>query len=167
MLTALQIAKSKEIVTLLDPAPAADSVPADLLAADVVCPNESEAAMLTGRPVDTPERALEAAQDLRARGAGNAVVTLGSNGAVYCDQTGHCQHVEAFPVTSVDSTAAGDAFAAALAVQLVTGVPMRDAVCFACAAGALASSRDGAQPSMPEFAEVEAVASQRRSGRLQ
>jgi ribokinase len=67
--------------------------------------------------------------------------------------------IPAFDITAVDTTAAGDAFAAALAIRVAQHASMSDAVRFACAAGAVAASRAGAQPAMPTADEVESLAS--------
>jgi ribokinase len=60
-------------------------------------------------------------------------------------------------VDPVDATAAGDAFTACLVVSLLEGRPRQDALSRACAAGALAASRRGAQPSLPTSAEIDAI----------
>jgi ribokinase len=63
-------------------------------------------------------------------------------------------HVPAFPIVPVDTTAAGDAFLGGLAVGLVDGLPLSEAVRLAAAAGALAATRAGAQPSLPTRREA-------------
>jgi len=138
---------------LLNAAPAA-ALDLDLvrdLAAVVV--NRAEAAALLGRPVAGPAGALEAAREIRDAGAGLAVVTTGRDGAAMCDGDG-ARHVAPFPVTAVDGTGAGDAFAGALAVGLVAGLPAEDGVRLASAAGAAAASRMGAQDSLPRRADL-------------
>ena len=84
------------------------------------------------------------------------VVTLGSGGALLADDQG-AHRVPAFPVDVVDTTAAGDAFVAGLACALLGGAPLLEAVRFANAAGALAVTKAGAQPSLPHASEVEAL----------
>jgi ribokinase len=76
---------------------------------------------------------------------------------VLCEPDSRPVLIPAFPIAAVDTTAAGDAFAAALAVRLAQKATMVDAVRFACAAGALAASRAGAQPAMPRLVEVESL----------
>jgi ribokinase len=61
------------------------------------------------------------------------------------------------PVEAVDGTAAGDAFTACLVVSLLEGRDREEALRRACAAGAIAASRPGAQPSLPTAAEVDAI----------
>ena len=84
-------------------------------------------------------------------------VTLGAEGAVLYE--GGCEVARAAPppVTAVDGTAAGDAFAACLTVSLLEGRPREDALRRACAAGAIAASRLGAQPSLPSAADLDAI----------
>ena len=87
--------------------------------------------------------------NLQSSGARIAIITLGAQGCVVCTESGIAQHVPSFPVTAVDSTAAGDAFAGALGFCLAQGQSVLAAIRFASAAGALASTRHGAQPAMP------------------
>ena len=86
-----------------------------------------------------------------------AIITLGSLGCVVCDESDNPRHVPSFPVTAVDTTAAGDAFAGALGFCLAQGQPIFEALCFASAAGAIATTRRGAQPAMPRLDEVNAL----------
>lgn len=144
------------VQTVLDPAPAPEAMPDGLLGVDVMCPNQSEAEAITGLAVRTAADAERAAGWLRERGVARPIITLGSDGAVAMDRDGACRRVPARCVEAVDSTAAGDAFAGALAVAIGEGRAMADAVRFACAAGTLAASAFGAQPAMPERAAVEA-----------
>ena len=81
---------------------------------------------------------------LRASRARSAVITLGDQGALLCDPDGCCEHIPSFKTNVVDTTAAGDAFRAALGVGLAYGRPMPEAIRHAGAAGALAASRPGA-----------------------
>lgn len=82
------------------------------------------------------------------------MVTLGEQGALLHDGQTE-QLIEPFSVQAVDTTAAGDAFAGALAVHWAEGAPLPDALRFANAAGALAASQEGAQPGMPRREEIE------------
>ena len=80
-LAAFQIAKRAGVRTIYNPAPAAD-IPAELLQlTDILVPNETEAAFLTGLPTDTDEAAAQAAQTLHNRGPRAVILTLGSRGA--------------------------------------------------------------------------------------
>ncbi len=149
VVAALRVARDHKVTTVLDPAPAPSSLADGILDVDFTCPNEWEAEALTGIKVASDEDAHAAACRLRELGAAQAVVTLGRRGAMYCDRDGRSLLVPSPPVTAVDSTAAGDAFAACLAVSLAEGMACRETVRRACAAGAFAASRPGAQPAMP------------------
>ena len=85
---------------------------------------------------------------LRARGVPTVVLTLGGRGACLASE-GTFEHFAAFEVTPVDTTAAGDAFVGAFAVAIAEGRPLHEAVWWGNAAGALATTRLGAQPSLP------------------
>lgn len=146
---AIELARSRSIPVLLDPAPAPGEFPPELLQVDFLCPNETEAGALSGIPVNDVNGAKEAAKILHARGASHVIITMGNQGAVMCDQTGKCYHSPGFSVDAIDSTAAGDAFAAAFAIGIAEGSTFQDAVRFGCAAGAVATGRVGAQPAMP------------------
>ncbi|APZ93017.1 ribokinase [Fuerstiella marisgermanici] len=159
VLAAIALAKKHNVPVILDPAPALESFPAELLNVDYACPNETEASLLTGLPVNSVAEAEAAAKKLCALGVKHSIVTLGERGVVCCDQNGNLHHAKPPTVTVVDTTAAGDAFAAAFAVQVSQQRPIAEALSFACAAGAIAASREGAQPGMPTQADVERVCS--------
>lgn len=135
---------------IVDPAPASSGeLPEEIYQADWVCPNETEAEALCGRPVRSSEEAKAAVQWLRNAGVRNPVITLGSHGIAWSDGNATSRIMSPFVVSAVDSTAAGDAFAGALGVALGEGMADCDALRFASAAGALATTRPGAQPAMP------------------
>lgn len=144
-------------VTILNPAPAPDDLPADLYAClHYITPNETELQKLTGLPVGTVEEAKAVAAVLLERGVGQVVVTLGEKGALLKSRERE-QLFPALPVKAVDTTAAGDTFNGAMAVRLAEGADIGAAITFANAASALAVSRKGAQTSIPSRAEVEAL----------
>jgi ribokinase len=150
---AARLGREAGAIVCLDPAPAA-LLPDDLWPLiDVINPNETEARVLTGMPVGSLSEAERAAEALLQKGAGAAVIKLGERGSVYVSTTGRA-HVPALLVKALDTTAAGDAFAAALGVALGEGQALPDAVRFATHAAALKVTRMGAQ-SMPTRAEVE------------
>ena len=133
---------------ILNPAPA-QALPEELLSAvDVLTPNETEAAALTGITTDTDSGVEAAARALQGRGVATVVVTLGARGAYVLagDFTGY---VPAPAVEATDTTAAGDCFNGALAIGLYESMPLPEAVAFACRAAARSVTREGAQPSLP------------------
>ena len=154
VIRAAEVAHDHGVTVILNPAPARPLPPHLLALVDVLIPNESEAALLTGLPVDSQSEAEEAAAALLHLGTGAAVLTLGERGALLARE-GQRQIAPAFPVQPVDTTAAGDAFVAGFAVALAEGATMGDAVRWGNAAGALATTQHGAQPSLPSRAAVE------------
>lgn len=154
---ALRVARDTGVRTFVDPAPAPTAplseLPPGLFHADMVTPNESEASALSGIDVCDMESALAAGRALRAIGARTAVVKLGGRGCVWVGPEGEYV-VPAFPVQTVDSTAAGDAFSAALAVAIGRGDDVHKALRFASAAGALKCTKMGAQPGLPTDEQV-------------
>jgi len=146
---AARAAHEAGVSVVLNPAPAAPMPPALVAWLDVLTPNANEAALLTGGAESAPEAAARA---LQALGIPRVVVTLGGAGALYLDQD--LGQVAALPVSVVDSTAAGDAFNGALAVALALDLTLADAVRVGCVAGSLATTRPGAQPSMPTLDDV-------------
>ncbi len=146
---AVEMAHAVNIPVVLNPAPAQPLPPSLLAQVDVLTPNEKELALLTGE--EDLERGIEI---LRGWGARNVVVTLGAQGARLVTETAD-QTLPAFKVTPVDTTAAGDAFNGALAVALAEGKPLLEAVRYGTAAGALATTQIGAQPSLPDREAVD------------
>ncbi len=150
------LARRREVVTLLDPAPAAP-LPASLLrSVDFLTPNESEALLLLGHPPG--EIRLDEAPVLGRRlmelGPGTVVLKLGDKGAWLVNR-GESRHFPAYPVKAVDVTAAGDTFNGALAVSLAEGGSVEQALRFANAAAALSVTRPGAQVSIPSRSQVD------------
>ncbi len=153
---AVRAAKKAGARVILNPAPYRQGDEASFPDVDVLVPNEVEAALYAG--VDPRERPdwPAVAHRLRSLDAGAVVVTLGAEGALVVEgQESH--HVPAFAVEVTDTTAAGDAFVAGLAVSLLKGLPLLEAARFASAAGAVAVTAAGAQPSLPRRAQVEAL----------
>jgi ribokinase len=138
---------------IMNPAPVRE-YPKELLAnVDILVPNESEAQQMTGMPTDNMVDAVEAAQVLQERGPGCVIITRGDKGAVWSSADGSGQ-AAAFKVSAVDTVAAGDAFCGGLAAGLARGSSLADALRWASAAGALATTTRGAVPSLPSLAQV-------------
>lgn len=132
---------------VLNPAPAARLSEELLEAVDILVPNQTELATLVGTPLSGSLDELgEAAAQLRGPQA--VVVTVGERGAVLV-RDGERVHLQAPRVKAVDTTAAGDAFCGALAALLAEGRELEECVRFAVCAGSLATTRFGAQDSLP------------------
>ena len=152
VLHTIDLCQRHGVETILDTAPApTPPVPDGLFQADIVTPNESEAAALTGLPIDAEPQAV--ADALRAKGCRTIVLKLGHRGSHVFAPDGNGS-AAGFAIEPVDTTAAGDAFTAALAVARAAGRPPVEAARFANAAGALACTKLGAQPSMPTRDQV-------------
>lgn len=151
----LRLARSLKVPTILNPAPACNCSDGLLELCDFVTPNESEASILTGLPVETMPQIECAAAALLKRGPRHVILTLGARGAFVLGP-GIAEHVEAFQAgTVVDTTGAGDAFAGGFAVGLAEGMSVVEATSFGCAAAGLSVTRPGTATSMPEREEVD------------
>lgn len=156
---AARVAHAHGATVILDPAPACP-LPHELLSlVDVLVPNEGEAARLTHLPVGDRAEIEAAAMALCELGVDTVVLTLGERGALLVGE-GEKEFIPAFKVTPVDTTAAGDAFVGGFAVALAKGQSLADAVRWGNAAGALATTKLGAQPSLPTRRAVEALMAQ-------
>ncbi len=155
-LAAVRRARAAGITVILDPAPARE-LPDDLWPLiDIVKPNETEAAMLTGLSVDSAASAARAGQWFIDRGAGAAIITLAGAGSVLVSADGVSEHPPV-PVDMVDTTAAGDAYAGHLAAGVAAGLGLETAMRHASAAGAITVTRRGASASIASASEVEAL----------
>jgi ribokinase len=158
----VRFARAHQIRCIVNPAPALPASLADLSQADYFIPNETEAELITGRPVRTAEEAAACAAGLLQHGFRRVVITLGDRGSMLAGPEGQV-HVPPHPVTPVDTTGAGDAFIGSLAVFLAEGVPERDALARANLYAALSTTRVGTQKSFPTRAEFEAELTRRLS----
>jgi ribokinase len=161
---AIQAAHQHGVLVVLNPAPA-QALNATLLAAvDYLIPNQIELGMLAAQPADVDiDRVPAVARSLRAQGVQHVIVTLGEDGVYLLGPAGE-QRLAAHSVKVVDTTAAGDAFVGAFAVALARGKPLHEAAAWGNAAGALAVTRAGAQPSLPTLPEFEAFYAQVNEG---
>ena len=150
-----EVCRACQLQLVLDPAPA-QPIPAEVWpGVAVVKPNELEAEVLTGISVTDRISAELAARWFLERGVGYALITQGERGALVIGPDG-VEEYPAFPVTPVDTTAAGDAFSGALGASLARGATLPEAVRHGLAAGALAVTVRGASPSLPLAAVIDA-----------
>lgn len=159
VLAAARSAREAGVTVILDPAPGRTNLPAELYSlVDVLTPNQVEAGQLVGFPISDAEMAAEAGEILRQRGANTVIVKLGRRGALYVSTDGTFL-VHAFPVTAVDTVAAGDAFNGGMAAAIAEGLSLSQAVVWGAAAGAIAVTKQGAQVAMPTRKELEKLLS--------
>ncbi|MDP6350411.1 MAG: ribokinase [Chloroflexota bacterium] len=150
---AFRRARADGAETILNAAPPME-LPRSLLdCVDHLIVNETEAELLSGIDAGDRAGAFAAAARLREGVSKSVIVTLGSDGAVLYTATG--RHLPAFEIEAVDTTAAGDAFCGAFGLARARGTDLLECVRYASAAGALAATRAGAQPSLPTASEME------------
>lgn len=150
----LELGKKHGVRTILNPAPATKLDDSVLKQVDYLTPNETELRILLGLAPNDPTPTAELAAQLRRHGVGNLIVTMGEKGALILtgDQT---TPVPGVAVEVVDTTGAGDAFNAGLAVALAKGRSLVEAVKYANCAGALACTRLGVIPALGYRAQVD------------
>ncbi len=153
ILAAAKLAKTRQTLVVLNPAPAYE-LPLELYQyIDIITPNETEAEILTGIQVTDMASAQQAADILHQRGVKCVLITLGKKG-VYFSRNGEQALITGFRVEAVDTTAAGDTFNAGFLVALLEDQLIPDAIRFGQAAAAISVTRFGAQPSIPKREEV-------------
>jgi ribokinase len=135
---------------MLDPAPAAALPTSIWPKVSWFTPNQTESSFYVGEEATSKEMVAR----LLEKGVANVILKQGSDGAIIASAAGSFDHVDAFPVSPVDTTAAGDAFNGAFAVSLTRGSSPLDSARFAAAAAALSVTRRGAQPSLADELEV-------------
>lgn len=152
---AFEIAKKAGVKTILNPAPAMEKVPEELLRlTDIIIPNETETEILTGVKITDEASMQKAAQKLHDLGIEGVIITVGSKGAYY-DVHGENGVVPAFKVEAKDTTAAGDTFIGALSTVLKKDLSnLQAAISYGNQASSLTVQRFGAQPSIPYLNEM-------------
>lgn len=154
LIEAAEVAVDASVPVILNPAPARE-LPSSLLAnTTYLTPNESEALMLTGRDPDADVSHQQLARELIELGVEAVVMTQGAAGALLVTDE-QMISVDAPSVSVADTTGAGDAFNGAFAVALAEGVSLKDAVRFACQAGALEVTKKEVIPGLPHRDAVE------------
>jgi len=148
---AFQLARANGTLTLLNPAPMVPLLEGLLELADVLVPNQHEAAVLVGREAPVAELADRLAD---AAPWARVVVTAGADGAYLGRAGGRSEHVSAPKVRAVDTTGAGDAFVGALAARLRDGCDVAPAVAFAVRAAALSVTRPGTLDAFATLDEI-------------
>jgi ribokinase len=164
-LAAAKAAHNLGVKVILDPAPVQSNIPDELYhLVDIITPNEVEAGQIVGFTVEDEDSAAQAAKNLLEKGVKCAIVKLGSKG-VYCATQDENFFIPAFAIQAVDTTAAGDAFNGGLAAGFAEGLSLRECVIWGAAAGALAATKKGAQPSLPDRFMFDAFLQEREVGR--
>lgn len=144
------------MMTILNPAPGRPLSEDFLALPHIITPNETEASLLSGVAVTDLETARRAGERLVAQGCQTVIITLGAQGSLLVGRS-EVRHFPPFPVTPVDTTAAGDAFNGVLAAALLEGLTLEHAIAYANAAGALCVTKRGAQEALPTRQEIEAL----------
>lgn len=150
----VRFASSAGIRCIVNPAPAQQVDFGELAGADYFIPNETEAELITGLPVRTPEEASICANFLLRQGLKRVVLTLGERGCLVAGKDG-TELIPAFSVNAIDTTGAGDAFIGSFAVFLGEGLPEKEALKRANLYAALSTTGVGTQKSFFTRAEFE------------
>lgn len=151
----LRSSKERGCLTVLNPAPAVPLPDEVLSMIDIITPNETEASLLTGIPINDMDSVRKAARALRERRVGKVIITLGDKGSYALDEEGEfiCPSVQLGRV--VDTTGAGDAFNGGLVAGLSFGYDLRKAIRYATIVSGLAVTKFGTAPAMPDHEEIQ------------
>ncbi|WP_332701364.1 ribokinase [Devosia sp.] len=150
---ALDIARARGLVSILNTAPYLDTTPDLAPKASILVANETEFELLTGHGIEELDAAMT---DWAREHNQTVIVTLGPDGAKAAVD-GKLIHVPAMPVKPVDTVGAGDTFCGYLAAGLDAGLDLEAAMTRAAVAASLACLKPGAQPAIPLAAEVDAA----------
>ncbi|SFD16455.1 ribokinase [Tropicimonas isoalkanivorans] len=154
---AVELGARHGIETLLNPAPASLELdPSRIESLTFLVPNQTELATISGLPVSDEREAEAAARHLIGRGIRTVIVTLGGRGALLVDADKDARHIEAVPVTPVDTTGAGDAFIGSFSRFYVQDGDMQGALEKAVRYAADSITRPGTQKSYADAAAFEA-----------
>ena len=155
LISAARLAKRHGATVVLNPAPyPKQPLPGELLElVDIITPNETEAAGMSGVKVTDKDTAIQAIREIQKQGVGNVIITAGAAGA-YTAIDGQLVHIPTVKAEVVDTTAAGDTFCGALCVALGKGTDITEAIRFANKAASLSVTRIGAWMSIPYETEI-------------
>ena len=157
IISAFEIAKAHGVTTVLNPAPA-KALPNELLSLiDIFVPNETEAELLSGIKVTNEQSMKDNANYFLSIGIKTVLITLGKQGTYFATKN-QSQHIEAYKVNAIDTTAAGDTFIGAFVSRLNKSQDnLADAIDFGNKASSLTVQKHGAQASIPLLEEVNQV----------
>ncbi|EOD8535215.1 ribokinase [Staphylococcus aureus] len=157
IISAFEIAKAHGVTTVLNPAPA-KALPNELLSLiDIIVPNETEAELLSGIKVTNEQSMKDNANYFLSLGIKTVLITLGKQGTYFATKN-QSQHIEAYKVNAIDTTAAGDTFIGAFVSRLNKSQDnLADAIDFGNKASSLTVQKHGAQASIPLLEEVNQV----------
>lgn len=161
---ALEIANKHQVPAIFNPAPAIEFPEHIYTLCDYFTPNEVEASMLAGIPVETLEDAEKAADIFLERGVKNVIMTFGEKGVVVKNR----QFLEYIPAIQlkqpvVDTTGAGDAFSGSFVAALQQGKDLREAICYANTGAGISVTRHGTALAAPTQAEIEKTLKEMKS----
>ena len=154
VITAARMARKAGKKVILNPAPVKEIDPEIYSYVDYLIPNEFEAQLITGIEQTTDEDAIAAIRRLKEMGCREAVITLGKRGAAFSEGE-KISFVGIYPVTAVDTTAAGDSYIGGICARMDGAREMREVLSYAAAVSAITVSRPGASASIPTGDEVE------------
>ncbi|WP_073156606.1 ribokinase [Seinonella peptonophila] len=155
VIRAVEIAKEENTEVILNPAPAQKLPDSLLQQIDYITPNQTELALLTNREKVDESDLFSAMEQLLTMGPKHVITTLGKDGVAYLTKNQVGKRISSHPVNVLDTTGAGDAFNAALAVAIAEGQEIDHAIRFANRVSALAVTKLGAQSGMPNRKEVD------------
>lgn len=153
-LYAMKVGKKHGKITILNPAPAVSLTDCDLSDVDILTPNETEARIAAGVPVQSSLSDEAVAEILLKTGAGKIIMTLGDKGAGIFEK-GSCYFVDSYKIKVTDSNGAGDCFNASLASALADKKSLEESVHYANAAAALCCTKWETVPSYHTAEEVQ------------